>query len=155
MTQDEAATVAAAAQLADATDRLPFGGAAQQQQQQQQGTAGGHVSFVHLDSVSSSLVSQESGEGGSPGLGGPSEGAPIRPRSGSSTASITVSYAHRPSRYISTAGVPQGAQGLQAEESENWALGDKGPFGQRARLRRHVIIRINKGVHQILELQVA
>ncbi|OEH74777.1 cora-like mg2+ transporter domain-containing protein [Cyclospora cayetanensis] len=97
------------------------------------------------------------GAGGAPQEGGPSGAAP---RSSSSAASANVAFGHRPSRYISTAGAPPGGGAPGGphppeDECDSWALGEKGPFGQRARLRRHVVIRIHKGIHQILELQVA
>ncbi|KAL8426865.1 hypothetical protein Efla_002473 [Eimeria flavescens] len=173
-----AAFVAAAAQLqlTDPEERRLFH---QQQQQQHGGAERGHVSFIRLDSVSSSGLTGESLDGMGEGAGGPPSpcggppsegggGAPLQPPRASSSAASLAAYSHRPSRYIATAGGPLGFQGScgggapcgivsssPEDDTESWVLGEKGPFGQRARLRRHVLIRIHRGVHQILELQVA
>lgn len=61
-------------------------------------------------------------------------------------------FLQRPSRYISA-----GANaGNMAENGGSLAHDERerGPFGQRARLRTHVIVRIHRGVHRIMELQV-
>lgn len=83
------------------------------------------------------------------GGGGAGQGAAAHRRSHSSACGA---FLQRPSRYIS-AGANAGSMG-ESGGSLDHDERERGPFSQRARLRTHVVVRIHRGVHRIMELQV-